>query len=297
MDKSYLTQLVNGTNSKPLVCLEVNPPKGTDYEPIFKRLDEFHEGIHFFNITDSALARLKCAPIPFGYLLKERYGIEPLINCSCRDRNSIALQSDLLGGWILGIRSFIALTGDAVALGDHKEAKAVFEMNSVKLLETMSSLNNGRDISGAELIGAPKFVPGVVVNPNARNMEAEIKRLQKKKEAGALYALSQPVFEEESSVEFFKLAGELKIPILMGLLPFKNKDTAANFCAIPGIKICEDMIKKIESLDSASVEQFSLDLCLKLVKLNSPHVAGFHIISGRTPKLALKLTSEVIKGL
>src|SRR5689334_4471947 len=114
----------------PFLCLEVNPPRGTDLTAIFQRLDGNIDGIDFLNVTDSALARMKCGALPFASLLKQRYGIEPLVNLACRDRNIIALQSDLLGGWILGVRSVVALTGDAVTVGDLPETKGVFEVNS-----------------------------------------------------------------------------------------------------------------------------------------------------------------------
>ena len=123
----------NNVKKSAFVCFEVNPPKGTDLSKIFDRLANRVDGIDFFNITDNALARMKMAALPFASLIKERFRIEPLVNVTCRDRNSIALQSDLLAGYALGVRSVVALTGDAISVGDNVQAKAVFEMNSVGL--------------------------------------------------------------------------------------------------------------------------------------------------------------------
>ena len=159
-------------DGQPFLCLEVNPPRGTEVEPIFTRLDGHLKGVDFLNVTDSALARMKMAALPFGSLLKAHTGVEVLVNFSCRDRNTIAIQSDLLAGWATGVRSIIALTGDAVTVGDAPETKAVFELNSVGLLKLIAKLNSGHDIVGQPIKGTPNFNLGVVVNPNARNGSA-----------------------------------------------------------------------------------------------------------------------------
>ena len=162
--------------SKKLLCIEVNPPKGTDLEAIFKRLDQHLTHVDFFNITDSALARMRMSPLPFAAKLKERYGVEPMVNISCRDRNLLALQADLLSGWMMGVHSVVALTGDALSVGDNPDRKGVFEVNSVGLLNAIETLNSGQELAGNKLKGAPNFSPGVVVNPNARNSNAELKK-------------------------------------------------------------------------------------------------------------------------
>lgn len=294
MTNDSLDKLINKKSEKHFICIEVNPPRGTDLEVIFKRFDKNLAGVDFFNITDSALARMRCAPIPIASILKQRYGIEPLVNFTCRDRNLLALQADLLGGAVLGIRSLIALTGDALTLGDHQSAKAVFEFNSVKLIETIAKLNEGKDLAGNDLSGPTQLIPGCVVNPNARNFEAEIKRLQKKKDAGARYALSQPVFDIDSSKEFFiQVKERVGMPVLMGLLPFKSAESAQSISSIPGIKIDNSELDIIRSLPAENVEKFSIDLCLRLAEVNAPYVDGFHIISGKTPKLAMTLVNSL----
>lgn len=284
-------------HQKPLLCFEVNPPRGVNPESIFDRLDGNVTGIDFFNVTDSALARMKCSPLPFASILKQRYQIEPMVNISCRDRNSIALQSDLLSGWMMGIRSVVALTGDALSVGDNQNSKAVFELNSVGLLKIIETLNSGKDVAGNLLHGEPNYTPGVVVNPNAKNTAAEIKRLSKKKEAGALYALSQPVFEEESAEAFFKEASELNIPLFIGLLPFKSVKAAKNFSSIPGIKMSESLISHLEREEEKDLSDFSIDLSLKIAKKCNPYVRGVHVISGATPSLGLKLAKELSRWI
>ena len=181
---SELAKLLS-SGEKPLLSLEVNPPHGVEFESILQRLEGRLEGVDLFNVTDSALARMRFAAIPFASLLKNRFGLEPLVNISCRDRNLIAIQGDLLAAWALGIRSVVALTGDAVSVGDSPERKGVFEVNSVGLLKVIAKLNSGYDLAEKPLSGGTAFVPGVVVNPNAKNAAAELRRLDKKREAGA----------------------------------------------------------------------------------------------------------------
>ena len=283
MDPTIISRLTTGT--EPIICLEVNPPRGVNLLPIFERLDNNLEGVDFLNVTDSALARMKCGALSFASVLKQRYGLDALVNLSCRDRNVIALQGELLAGWMLGIRSVIALTGDAVTIGDMPEAKGVFEINSIGLLKILAQLNSGLDMAGNKLSGAPDYVPGVVVNPNARNPSAEIKRLKRKVDAGAAYALSQPVFDEQNSVSFFKEAKEIGIPILMGLLPFKSAHSAQNLSQVPGIKMSEKILLEIENAGDKDLSDFSIEHCLHLAELNREYVRGFHVISGVAPKV------------
>jgi 5,10-methylenetetrahydrofolate reductase len=272
----------------------VNPPRGVNLEAIFERLDETAPLIDLFNVTDSALARMKCAALPFGALLKGRYGIEALVNLSCRDRNLIALQGDLLGAYLHGVRSVVALTGDAVSTGDYPEGKGVFEVNSVGLLETIKLLNNGHDIVGNSLKGLPEIVPGVVFNPNARNINAEIRKLSKKRDAGARYALSQPIFEIDRAKEVFAEASKVGVPLLLGLLPLKNVKSAKGVAKIPGIKLSPDLAKFVEREDDTfDLSEVSLSNCLELYHEVSGSVTGYHVIAGTHPKLGLRLVKEL----
>ncbi len=286
--------------SKPLLCLEVNPPKGIDTESVFSRLDGNLDGIDFFNVTDCALAKMRSSGLIFGAQLKQRFGVEPLVNLSCRDRNLIAMQSDLLGAWSLGVRSIVALTGDAVTVGDDPERKGVFEVNSVGLLGCIRTLNEGKDLVGNDLKGAPGFCPGVVVNPNAKNVGAEVRRLEKKLNAGARYALSQPVFDEEASFAFFTAASAVKLPIFMGLMPVKTRESALAIGKVPGIKMSDKLMAEFNNSKSDDLSEYSIDHCLKLAEQNRKFVVGFHVVCGATAKLGLKLAarlSDFIRGL
>ena len=279
----------------PLLCLEVNPPKGTDIDKIFKRLEGNVDDLDFFNVTDSALSRMRSSPLPFASLLKERFGVDPLVNISCRDRNLIALQADLLAGWTTGIRYVVALTGDAVSVGDAPETKGVFEVNSRGLLKTISTLNAGTDLVGNKLNGSPDYCPGVVVNPNAKNPQAEIRRLNKKKEAGACYALSQPVFDSESAISFFKEASAVGVPILVGLMGFRSVAALKRIATVPGIRLTEEFEKMLSNKEDEDLRELSIERACDVARSVFPYVRGFHVVSGATPKLAMRLLSALLE--
>lgn len=278
--------------AKPLLCLEVNPPRGTDIEPALSRC-EAAEGVDFFNVTDSALAKMKLSGLAFGALLKQRLGIEPVVNLSCRDRNVIALQADLLGAWALGVRSVVALTGDAVTVGDLPDAKGVFEVNSIGLLNLIGNLNRGVDLAGMDLKGPTDYVPGVVVNPNARNQNAEIRRLARKREAGGIYALSQPVFDADQAEAFFSEAQTAGIELFVGLLPCRTVRAFQAMASIPGIRVPERVLDKAASLADEDIPQYSSDVAMEIADRVKPYVRGFHVISGGSPKLAVELCNRL----
>lgn len=283
---------------RPLLCLEINPPRGVDMSAIFARLDGGHlEGVDLLNITDSALARMKLAALPFAAILKQRYGIEPVVNVSCRDRNLIALQADLLAGWAMGVRSIVALTGDAVTVGDSPDRKAVFEVNSIGLLHAVQTLNAGQDLAGNKLSGSPAFISGVVVNPNAKNTAAELRRLKRKQEAGAKFALSQPVFDLEAAREFLTAAKESGVAIMLGLMPFKNAQGAHAMHNVPGIRMPEALLQRVDAMPNDDLSELSINHCLEIAAGTAGVVAGFHVVSGAHPRLGLELARRLAQGV
>lgn len=278
--------------SRKLLCLEVNPPKGGDVEVVLERFKAIPP-VDLLNVTDSALAKMRMSGLMFASICKQRLGIEPVVNVACRDRNVIGLQSDLLGAWALGIRSIVALTGDAVTVGDLPDAKGVFEVNSIGLLGLVRALNEGRDLAGGELKGAPSLVPGVVFNPNVKNPDAEIRRLQKKKDAGAIYGLSQPVFDPEQARVFFEKASSVGLDLFVGVLPFKSAKTIEGIVKVPGIKIPPHVVDRVQSTGDDKVPELSMVMAEEVCGSCAAFVRGYHVVSGGTPLLALQLCSRL----
>lgn len=275
------------------ICFEVNPPRGTDLATVFQKLEGRLDNVDFLNITDNALARMKMAALPFASIIKKRFGIEPLVNLTCRDRNSIALQSDLLAACAMEVNSVVALTGDAISVGDNSQAKAVFEMNSVGLISLIQNLNGGKDLIGNKLNGKTEIVPGCVVNPNAKNLDAEIRKLEKKIAAGAVYALSQPVFDKEVARLFVEKTQDLDCSIFLGLMPFGSAKAILGVQSVPGIKVSSELLE-LQNSTNEVITETSINLSLEIVNENLGKVAGFHIISGANSALALDLVKRVV---
>ena len=170
-------------SGKFVVTTELNPPKGTTLGPLFNKAERLRGVVDAFNLTDSHSSRMSMAPLAVGHLLLER-GIEPILQLTCRDKNRIALQSDLLGADALGISNVLCMSGDHPSAGDHPDAKPVFDLDAIALLRAISSLQSGEDLGGKELKGSPSFFAGAVVNPGAPDLDKELRRMEQKIEAG-----------------------------------------------------------------------------------------------------------------
>jgi methylenetetrahydrofolate reductase (NADPH) len=233
-------------SGKFVVTAEVGPGKGTDIEHLLKDADIIKDRVDAINVTDLQSSVMRLGSMAVCHLLTDM-GIDPIFQVTCRDRNRLALQSDLLSGWVLGIRNVLALTGDHPTLGDHPRAKPVFDLDSVTLLEVLGKLNSGLDMSGNELKGAPDFLPGAVVNPGADNeaaMHLQIMKMEKKIEAGAKFFQTQGVYDLDSFEKFMKRVEGFKTKVLGGIILLKsvgmarymNKNVAGVFVPEPLIQ-------------------------------------------------------------
>jgi methylenetetrahydrofolate reductase (NADPH) len=263
---------------------EIGPPKGTDVEAFRAMAQTFAGKVHAVNVTDNQRALVKLGAIA-GSLILLQEGVEPICQMVCRDRNRIGLQSDLLGAHVFGIRNILALTGDPVKVGDHPDAKAVFDMESSQLIRIMHTLNGGHDAAGKALKGATAFFPGAAINPNANNMDAELRRIERKLEAGARFIQTQAIYDAEGFVRFAKAAAKFEVPILAGILYLRSAKSARFINrTIPGIKISDDVIERFEAASDPEAE--GVKYGLELVEAVRPHCAGVHLMSvGREERL------------
>ena len=170
------------SSGKFVVTCELNPPKGANLGPLFRKAQALADMVDAFNLTDSAGAHMTMAPIAVARLLREK-GIETILQITCRDRNKIALQSELLAADALGLSNVLCMTGDPPGGGDHPEARAVFDVDAVALLRAVKALNMGRDSAGNGLKGSPHLFAGAVVNPSARDLDKELARMEDKVES------------------------------------------------------------------------------------------------------------------
>ena len=188
-------------SGKFAITSEVAPPKGTDVSELKEGAEHLRGRVDAINVTDLQSSVMRLGSLAVCRLLKD-WGFEPVFQLTCRDRNRLALQSDLISAAVLGIENVLLLTGDYPTLGDHPDAKPVFDMDSVSLLQVAAGLMEGHDMVGNELKGSPKFCMGAVVNPGADPIEPQIIKMEKKIEAGATFFQTQGVFEVDKFEEF-----------------------------------------------------------------------------------------------
>jgi methylenetetrahydrofolate reductase (NADPH) len=227
------------------VTSEVGPPKGTDVSKMLEVAESLRGRVHAFNVTDNQAAVMRLSTLAACIHLVQR-GLEPVLQMTCRDRNRIELQSDLLGAASFGIENVLALTGDHVVVGDHPQAKGVFDLESVQLLGVIKKLNEGTDMMGNALAGTPEFFPGAVVTPDANPLAPQLAKFEKKVRAGARYFQTQAAYDAEHFREFMSYAHKLGAKVLVGIVVLRSAGMARFMNAnIPGIHVPAHIIDRL----------------------------------------------------
>lgn len=228
-----------------VVTAEIAPPKGTDLAVALATARAL-TAVTAVNVTDNQGANMRMAPLALAALLV-REGVEPILQFTCRDRNRMALQSDLLGAAALGIENLLVLSGDHARFGDHPEAKPVFDLDSVQLLQTVAGLNAGRDMAGKPLSSLPSFFPGAAVTPEAEPFELMFQKFDKKIDAGARFFQTQAVFDGAKLERFMTAARPLGVPVLLGVLLLKSARMARFLNEhIPGVRVPRHLIDRLD---------------------------------------------------
>ncbi len=267
-------------SGKFVITAEIGPLKGTDIGELDEIAELLRGKVDAVNVTDQQSAVMRLGSLAVGHLLKEK-GLDPVFQMTCRDRNRLALQSDLLSAWVLGIENVLAITGDLPALGDHPQAKSVYDLDSVQLLEVIKTLNSGHDMSGNELKGKPNFSAGAVVNPGADTeaaFELQIIKMERKIEAGARFFQTQAVYEISKFEKFMKRVKNFKVPVLAGIIPLKSAGMAKYMNKnVAGVFVPDDLIKKMT--DAKDKTQTGIEIAAKLIKQLKDTCPGIHIMA------------------
>ena len=259
-----------------VITSEIGPPKGVDIKEILEDAEPVKNKVDAINVTDLQSSVMRVGSLPICHLLKD-LGIEPIYKLTCRDRNRLALQSDLLSAYILGIKNVLALTGDHPTLGDHPEAKPVFDLDSVTLLDAIGRLNNGIDLAGKQLKGKTEFFAGGVVNPGADPLEPEIIKMEKKIKAGAKFFQTQAVYDIVLYEKFLKGSKHLKIPILAGIVLLKSAGMAKYMNKnVAGVFVPDNLIKEMDETKDKSAQ--SIEIAARLIKRLKTMSQGIHIM-------------------
>src|SRR5450432_1207422 len=263
------------------VCVEIDPPKGFSLDRIFEQVDRIMASgkVDAIDINSGAMARVGMDALMTAGALEAR-GIETVPHLTTRDYNIIGLQAMLLGAWTVGgVRNVLAITGDPPSVGDYPEASGVYEVDSVGLVKILHRLNQGTDWAGKTLGGATNFSIGVALNPVADDLDSEIERFHAKVEAGAHYAMTQPLFDPEHWYAFLKkLGGKPAIPVLIGIWPLNSYKQALRLNnEVPGIMIPEPVLKSMEAAGAAARDR-GFEVAREMLAWSRTELAGAYLI-------------------
>ena len=275
----YITDLFE--RGEFVVSAEVGPPKGIHLEHLVEEATMYLKDLDAVNITDNQSSVMRTSTLATCVALKNA-GLNPIYQATCRDRNRIALQSDLLGAAAMGLENILCLTGDHTKMGDHPGAKPVFDLDSVSLLYTASQLEKGYDLSGNELVGEPpKFAKGAVVSPISDSIDAQLAKMERKVMAGADYFQTQAVFEPEKFIAFMEKAKQFGKPVQLGVIIPKN----AGMCKfmnrnVAGVHVPDEMINALAAdKERAKAGITGVEIAAKIIKECKPYCQGVHIMA------------------
>jgi 5,10-methylenetetrahydrofolate reductase len=249
-----------------VITAEVGPPKGTDIKKTIHYLKLLKDKVDAINVTDNQSAVMRICSLAVCRIAIE-HGAEPILQMTCRDRNRIGLQSDLLGANVLGIKNVLCMTGDHVLAGDHKHAKSVYDVESVQLLRIVDSLNNGKDMAGNALSGLTDFFQGAVVTPEANPLEPQLIKFEKKIKAGAKFFQTQAIYDIEKFKIFMSFARKFPVKILAGIVVLKSAEMA-NFLNnnVPGIRVPQDLIDELKAAGKENALDTGFNIAARHIK-------------------------------
>ena len=278
------------------VTVEVDLPRGNAISQVVEAARRLKErGVHAIDISDGARARLRMHPVAAARIVQEEAGIEVVSHISCRDRNIIGLQADLLGAAALGVKNILAVTGDPAQIGDYPEATSVFDTDSVGLVHVLSRMNRGEDLAGNPIGEPPGFLIGASFNPTAEDLDEEVAKLRRKVEAGAHAFWTQPVFEIEALENALWRIGDDGVCILLGLMPLRSARQAEFLHhEVPGICIPRRVRERLASLSPEDAPKYGVEVAQKLLAEAQPLVGGAYIMP---PASAPDLAGDVVDAI
>lgn len=267
-------------SGKFVVTAEAGPLKGTDITELEEIAKLLKGKVDAVNVTDQQSSVMRLGSLAVSHLLCD-WGLDPIFQVTCRDRNRIALQSDLLSASVLGIQNVISLTGDLPSAGDHPQAKPVYDLDSVSLLSIIQGLNNGKDMMGNELKGKTDFFAGAVINPGAdteASYELQILKMEKKIAAGAKFFQTQAIYDAVLFEKFMKRVEQYKLPVLAGIIPLKSAGMAKFMNKnVAGVNVPQSMIDKISKAEDKT--RTGIEMCAELIKQLKGLCQGVHIMA------------------
>ncbi len=260
-----------------VITAEVAPPKGTDVSAMIDKIRLLAPLVNAINITDNQASVMRLGSLGGCKVVLDQ-GVDAVFQLCCRDRNRLALQSDLLSAHTLGIKNVLAITGDYISLGDHPQGKPVFDIDSVHLLQIISRMNNGEDMMGNRLKGALELYPGSTFNPNSTPSELQHIKLRKKIQAGAMFFQTQPIFDVDAFLEFIEPYRKLPIKILAGVFLLRSSSMIQRINhKVPGFSIPKQIADQITN--ASDPLEAGIDIAARVICELKNHIQGIHLMA------------------
>jgi 5,10-methylenetetrahydrofolate reductase len=264
-----------------VITSEIGPPKGVSLDKMSHHIDLIKNMVDGLNVTDNQSSVMRYPSLGGAIFIKEKGG-EPILQMTCRDRNRMALQGDLLFAYSRGIRNVLCLTGDAVPVGDHKQAKGVFDLDSCQLLRAIRTLESGKDLGGNDLDSKMEFCAGAIVTPEARPLEPQLIKFEKKIEAGAEFFQTQAIYDLNNFKRFMDYARQFKVKILAGIVLLVSAKMAKYMTEnVPGIFVPKELIDELAGAPKGQALQKGIDIAGRMIKtLKEEKICnGVHIMA------------------
>ena len=254
-------------SGKFVVTAEVGPPKGTNIEKLLHHIDLLKDRVDALNVTDNQSAVMRICSLAVCKLIKDRGG-EPILQITCRDKNRLAIQSELLGAHVLGIHNVLCLTGDHIVVGDHIDAMPVFDIDSVHLIQAVRTLEQGKDMAGNELDGPVSFCVGATATPEADPLEPQLLKFKKKVRAGIDFVQTQAVYDLDKFRRFMEFARKFdRVKVLAGIVLLASVGMARYMNAnVPGIFVPEEMIQELASAPKGKAIEKGIEIAARLIR-------------------------------
>lgn len=278
-------------SGKFMITAEIGPPKGINLDEMIHNIDLLKDKVDALNVTDNQSSAMRYPSLGGCLLIKDRGG-EAVLQMTCRDRNRLALQADLLFAYSRGINNVLCLTGDSITIGDHKQAKGVFDLDSVQLLKTVRLLESGKDLGGNDLAGAPQFCAGAVVTPEAHPIEPQLRKFKKKVDAGAEFFQTQAVYDVDNFRKFMQIARQYNIKVMAGLVLLTGAKMAQYMNAnVPGIFVPQPLIDELAGAEKGKALQKGIEIAGRMIKqFKDERVCdGVHIMAIGKEKLVVDI--------
>ncbi|MED4751312.1 bifunctional homocysteine S-methyltransferase/methylenetetrahydrofolate reductase [Brevibacillus choshinensis] len=286
--------IVERVKTEKTVIVEFDPPRDLDADAFLDGCCELHRaGADAITLADNSLATVRMSNMALGALMKSRHGIDPLLHIACRDRNLIGQQSHLMGLHALGIDQILVITGDPSRFGDLPGATSVFDVTSFDLIRMVKQLNEGVSFAGRPLKQKAQFIVGAAFNPNVRQMDAAIARLEKKVEAGADYIMTQPVYDAESIKLVYEATKHIGIPVFIGIMPLtssRNAEFLHN--EVPGIKLSAEALDRMKKVQGEAARQEGIKMAKELLDTAIQYFNGIYLI---TPFNYSSMAAELVQ--